>query len=770
MLRTGQATQIASKMKVKVLEKKVLERLAMGSAAGLAFFGVSHAASAAPALSRPDEALEHALPFAQAQSPTNVHGADNNARENGLANASAGTTTNTRPSSHESATDASLANAATGKAQPPQHIYVRASDADLANAATDKHTRTGSSHESAVDRGLAEAIAGNANETVMPSKPTNGQEKPYQPTNPLTNGSGTQGTSEAQAGTKLNPPATNPFQPPTSGVYENEAGNKTPTSSEHTQSPTENIGTGTNPANANAGEAQVNHQAKTEEQTRTSPTETQGQPDERGETKFKVASIDLVVDGLILNEKDLRSILAESIGKDITMAELNSMLNKLTSYCRRRGYPAAAAYLPEQEMSAAGNIQVRIIPGRYGEVHVVNHSQLNDDVVHGFLAGLKHGAIIRTRSLETALYSISDKSSTKAVGSLSPGKDFGTSDLTVTVDNGKMQNTILYSENYGNETTGRYRYGVQHTLYDIDGRGGKVNLGYLLSNKDLRNGFFNYETLVGRGGASLGIGYSRMNYTLHGLNASGTYSGIANTVSLFGSAPIFHTDFGQLAFNYGIDWRSLSDQIGSSAYTSDKNTRSIHIGLSGNTLNPATGTYASYDFTITRGKLNTNPLASTISLGRVPSNYTKAEANAQIVQSLGHKSDIILKGSAQKSANNLDGSEQMYLGGEDSIRAYRQGLASGDEGYTTSAELRYFTDVPGLTLSTFYDFGQVRERRDGSGNKETLKGWGLALAYSKPGDWFARLEWARPVGRPSIADDVREMSKSRIWFILGKIW
>lgn len=764
MLSTGQATQKASKM--KVLEKKVFERLAMGSAAGLALFGVSNVASAAPALSRPDEALERALPFTQAQSPANVHDTGNNARENGLANASTGTTTNTQPSSHESATDASLANAATGKAQPPQHIYVRASDADLANAATGKHTRTGSSNESAVDKGLADAIAGNANETVMPSKSTNTQERPYQPTN----GKGTQGTNEAQAGTKPSNPVTNPFQTATSGAREDEAGHKTPTPLEHTQSPTENIHAGTSSDNANATEAQGNHQAKTEEQTSTSPTETQGQPDQRGETKFKIASIDLVADGLKLDEKDLRPILAESIGKDITMAELNTMLGKLTAYCRRRGYPAAAAYLPEQEMSAAGNIQVRIIPGRYGEVHIVNHSQLNDDVVQGFLAGLKRGAIIRTRSLETALYSISDKSSTKAVGSLSPGKDFGTSDLTVTVDDGKMHNTILYSENYGNETTGRYRYGVQHTLYDMDGRGGKVNIGYLLSNKDLRNGFFNYETLVGRSGASLGIGYSRMNYTLHGLNASGTYSGIADTVSLFGSAPIFHTDFGQLAFNYGMDWRSLSDQIGSNAYMSDKNTRSFHIGLSGNSMNPNTGTYASYDFTITRGKLNANSLASQISLGKVPSNYTKAEANAQVVQSLGHKSDIILKGSAQKSANNLDGSEQMYLGGEDSIRAYKQGLASGDEGYTTSAELRYFTDVPGLTLSTFYDFGQVRQYRDGTGDKETLKGWGLALAYSKPGDWFARLEWARPVGRPSTADDVKEMSKSRIWFILGKVW
>ena len=53
-------------------------------------------------------------------------------------------------------------------------------------------------------------------------------------------------------------------------------------------------------------------------------------------------------------------------------------------------------------------------------------------------------------------------------------------------------------------------------------------------------------------------------------------------------------------------------------------------------------------------------------------------------------------------------------------------------------------------------------------NSRSLKGWGIGVAYSKPDDWFARLDYARRIGNDGISVDAQ--SKGRTWFILGKIW
>ena len=109
---------------------------------------------------------------------------------------------------------------------------------------------------------------------------------------------------------------------------------------------------------------------------------------------------------------------------------------------------------------------------------------------------------------------------------------------------------------------------------------------------------------------------------------------------------------------------------------------------------------------------------------------------------LGHATDILCKFSAQKASGNLDSSEHIYLGGAHGVRAYPQGEGSGDEGLLGTVELRYHTPVKGLTLSTYLDAGHVEIARSGDEGNMTLKGWGVGLSYTRPGDWFAA--WTTP--------------------------
>lgn len=507
---------------------------------------------------------------------------------------------------------------------------------------------------------------------------------------------------------------------------------------------------------------------------------TAGQSAGQPAVEFTITNFRLEAPELYLDKNELTRILQEGMGTNKTMSQLNVTLNSLTRYCREHGYPAAAAYVPAQE-SRDGMITIRLIPGRYGTVKFDNQSNMKERVAQGFVNGLKAGQIIRTRNLESALYSLSDISGTRAVGVLSPGRDFGTSDLTVRIEKGKGTNTVFYVENYGSQNSGRYRYGLQENVYDVGGTGDKISVGTMISNADMHNYYVNYEALVGHGGTTLGIGYSRMDYKVGGALRALQAQGMADTLSAFGSRPIYHFTKSGLTFTYGYDYRKLDDDITAfPGMDSRKHSHSLHAGITG--FERRIGLSVNYEAKVTAGSVSMDSERSrsmdTTYGEHTSGRYSKGEGNFTAVQQLGHRSDVMIKASGQIAGHNLDGSEEMYLGGASGVRAYPQGEGSGDEGVMGTIETRFYTNEPGLVASTYLDLGHVWYRKDGGldsasngqlSSGETLKGWGVGLAYTKADDWFARLDYARRIGDdPNISQSAR--ARGRTWFMLGKIW
>lgn len=492
----------------------------------------------------------------------------------------------------------------------------------------------------------------------------------------------------------------------------------------------------------------------------------------RDDAQFTIENFIMEAPDLFLDKEELTRILEEGMGEQKTMAQLRRTVDALTSYCRTHGYPAAAVYLPPQD-SPDGIVVLRVLPGRYDEIVIENNSRLKDRVARGIIAGLKSDDIITTAKLETALYSVSDATGARAVGVLSPGTAFGTSKLTVRIEDSKESNTVFYVENYGSPSTGRYRYGLQETLYDPSGTGDKVSAGALISNGSLRNFYANYETVVGHGGTTLGAGISRMNYKIGGALADIGAEGKSLTFTIFGQTPLYHLTNRSLMLRYGYNYRTLNDDITAFELEGKKHTHSIYAGLVGMQQLQG-GTSLNYNANLTIGKLSYDSLYSEI-LGRLnrteEGTYVKLEAELSAVQRLGHASDFLVKVAGQKASRNLDSSEEFYLGGPNGVRAYAQGEGAGDEGLLSTAELRWHAPVQGLTFSTFYDVGTARLSRHSftNDNRVTLRGWGLGAAYNKSGDWFARLDYARRIGLDASVSP-RNSARNRVWFMAGKIW
>ena len=487
-----------------------------------------------------------------------------------------------------------------------------------------------------------------------------------------------------------------------------------------------------------------------------------------GEERFVLRAIRVEHEGLSLDDEKIRAVTESILGKEITIGELHEEITAFTRCAREAGYPAATAYIPAQT-AVEGSLVVVIAPGHFGKIRLDNESGLKDSVAKGILAGLREGDIIRSRPLETALYRLRDLSGIEVYGMLSPGAAEGTSDLTVKVSNGKRNSLIVYSENYGSRSAGRYRYGFQGEVGNFFGTGGRLNLGALISNENQHGYNISMELPTGHSATKLGIGFSRSDYELGaGMQELGA-QGRTNTYSIFGRTPLWHTAKSSLELTYGYDYRGITDELSRFAFSWNKHSHIVHLGLDGSVRRA--GTVLQYTLGIHKGTLVPDSMAGEelARLGHTKGHFTKGTLDMTAVQAVSGRFDILARLSAQKAANNLDSSEHIYLGGARGVRAYPQGEGSGDEGILGTIELRCHTPVRGLTLSTYFDAGHVQIAREGNEGNMTLKGWGVGISYTRPGDWFARLDYARRIGGDELMSRDAD-ARGRMWFLAGKMF
>lgn len=477
-------------------------------------------------------------------------------------------------------------------------------------------------------------------------------------------------------------------------------------------------------------------------------------------------------DGMKFKEGDLAQISSKYAGKQVTLNDLNAAAAEVTRYFRAHGYPAATAYLPAQK-TKQGDITIAVAPGHFGTVTIENKSKAKDKVVERLAKGLKAGDVVEGKKLETVLYNIIGLGGVKAGGLLQPGAKKGESNLTIKVEDGKAETYVLYVNNHGSKAAGRYRYGLTADWYELSGIGDHVGLNGMISNAHQKNLGLRYDLSTGHSGTRVGVGVSHANYELGARLAALGAKGTATTYSLYATTPIFHTTNEALNLVYGYDYRDMTDKLSAIGYRMDKESHAGHIGLAG--FKKVKKSYAAYGVTGYAGRIEGDwrmSAAGVAGKGKLEQegSFNKGTGELTLVQTFDKKWDILLKASAQMAGKDLDSSEEMYLGGAMGVRAYPQGEGSGDSGALGTAELRYHTDIPGLTLSTYFDAGRIRAKGNNAALRNTtLKGWGLGVTYTKTNDYFARLDYARRIG---LGDNVSEdaKAKGRLWFILGKIW
>jgi hemolysin activation/secretion protein len=466
----------------------------------------------------------------------------------------------------------------------------------------------------------------------------------------------------------------------------------------------------------------------------------------------------------LLGSEILRETISPSLDSSIDLNGLNELALKLSARYREAGYPLARVVVEPQKV-VAGIVTMRALETRYQNVTVENSSRLRRGRAEAVLAGsrrpggkvdgLRSGDHVELVPLRKRMRLLSETPGVKATSAFQAPADKtlppDRTDLLVKLVNDRWLRAQVESNNHGNEATGRYRSGGRFWLDNSTGLGDQVFLHFLVSDKNFLWMRGSWDVGIGSEGTRLGVGASRMDYSLSGpgyqdLDASGT----ADTIGLWLDQPLLIDSNRRTTLRLHYDRKWMEDEYGALGITNDKHADVAGLTLSGwiadeRGFGSVKGGVTIWSAAITAGNLYLPPGDQRLQDDAGPRSrgaFMHISGSIARDQRLWGGGDSPLGGILHLSASGLwspgglDSSEKFSLGGPFSVRGYPAGEISGDAGTVLTAEYRQ-TFPKGFSALVGLDAGFVKQAAhawfssDEMSNYRTLSSVTIGIGWNK---------------------------------------
>jgi hemolysin activation/secretion protein len=457
----------------------------------------------------------------------------------------------------------------------------------------------------------------------------------------------------------------------------------------------------------------------------------------------------------VVSFRKLHQLTDKYKGKNLTFKQLQEVTSIITKYYRSKNYFVARAYLPVQDINKNnGIIKITIIEGNYGKFKLKNNSLVKDSIVQGMLDDAKRDNIVSTNTLERAMLIINDTPGVKVTSAdVMPGADVGTSDFDITTEETKRFDGYILADNYGSRYTGKNRVMAGVNINSPFNIGDKISLNGLLSNKtDLKNGRVAYSAPLMSNGLRGELSYSKTTYTLGDKYSNLDAKGNSTALDAKLTYPIIRTRMENLKASLDIAKKNLKDEINSQDDTTRKDVKSLSLGLDYDksylAFNLPSTSKVSFNYTY--GKLSFDDAAKRAddeNGANTNGNYSKV--NLDLSHSINFTSKISLDTSLNLqyalAHKNLDGSEDLSIGGAYGVKLYPTSEVSAENGYIFNIEAKYrLPDINALTntVGIFYDRGRAFMANNNVGfEAKSLQDVGVGY-YASYKDFFGQVQVA----------------------------
>lgn len=478
----------------------------------------------------------------------------------------------------------------------------------------------------------------------------------------------------------------------------------------------------------------------------------------------------------VFTQQQLNDATKDLINRPISFTELLQAADKITNLytkgCNDNNskepcYVNSGAYIPaDQTFKVDGGIvKIRVLEGRLENINVKGTRRLNSDYVRSRLA-LGADKPLNLKKLLEALQLLElDPLIQNVKAELATGTTPGGSILAVQVAEAKTFSVQLNLNNNRQPSVGSFERQIQFNQANLFGLGDGLSVAY--ANTDGSNSVY----------ASYGIPLNPQNGTLT-FNYSYASSeiiekpfdalGIEGTSQEYGITyrqPLIRTPTKEFALSLSATRREsdlgfletlVGERLPFPSPGADENgqTRATILRFAQDwTQRSSSEVFAARS----QLSLGIDALDATINNTDPDGEFFAWRGQAQWVKLLAPDTLFIARADLQLADRPLLPSEQIGLGGQATVRGYRQDRTLADNGFLASAEFRYpvlrVPEIQGLLQVTpFIDFGTAWNTSNagrGALNPDTLASVGLGLLWQQNNRLTARFDWGVPLGRVS---------------------
>ena len=438
------------------------------------------------------------------------------------------------------------------------------------------------------------------------------------------------------------------------------------------------------------------------------------QPVKKEEDLIKVFVKEFSFDG---NKKypssEFQKLIQNKVNKELAYADLRNILQDVSFYYRSKGF-LATAFLPEQDISN-GKIQIYIVEGRIGKVEIKADVQkelnISREKISKFIFNkINPNEILNIVQLDRNIRNLNNTPGINAIAQLVEGEQLGETDIIISASNTKTLSTTSLVDNNGSRSSGYERV---TNILNFDS---VFNKGERFSVTDVITEGSHYYA----GSATIPLGYdglqttfrvSKMEYDLGAPFDSTEPTGYSTEFFLgFNKELMIKPDkslTSSLSFSrndYVNDLNTGSNSnkdIIKSSLNLTYNNQDKYFSGGANTV-AFTGTFGSLDLTDNTSNFDTDQLTA-----KANGDYWKLAINVNRFQRITDTVSAVIKFNGQYTDKNLDGAEQLSLGGPNGVRAFPSNEGAGDQGFVSSLEFnKTFSKNKRLTL--FYDYGKIQ--------------------------------------------------------------
>jgi hemolysin activation/secretion protein len=463
------------------------------------------------------------------------------------------------------------------------------------------------------------------------------------------------------------------------------------------------------------------------------------------------------------NQRELNAAIANFTGKPISFAELLKAANQITQLYVQKGYITSGAYIPSQEFRSR-SIKIQVVEGGLEDIQVnVIKGRLNSNYVRSRIA-IATTKPLNINRLQEALQLLQLNPLIESLDAeLTAGTRPGVNSLTVTVKGARTFNTQLAINNNRNPSVGSFERSIAVSEASLLGLGDRFSFAY--KNTDGSNSFEGGYTLpVNPRNGTIGFNYQITNNKIIEPPFNDLDIDVnSREFQLTYRQPILQRATPEISQELALSLtaarrfsRSSIQGVDFPLFPGADNqgeTRISELSFAQEWLQRSRQEVlaARSDFNLGIGVFN-----ATVNNDEPDSRYLLWRGQVIYLRLLGQATaeriapTLLLRSNVQLATSSLLSIEQFSLGGQASVRGYRQDALLADNGVFASAELRLpiarFPGVQGtLQVAPFIDAGTVWNTGTENSQTNTLVGSGLGLLWQMGDSFTARVDWGIPL-------------------------